>query len=100
MHYSTKIHIASLIATVIAFTLFVCAAGALDNFLMFIVLMISVMASAILTLGADHLIKETKAFRIKMNYCYSCGTSLREAATAGICPKCQSELNLLNIIDR
>lgn len=100
MHYSTKIHIASLIAILIAFILFTYAAGTLDTFLMFAVLMISVTASAILTLGADHFIKETKAFRIKMNYCYSCGTSLREAATAGICPKCQSELNLLDIIDR
>jgi len=54
---------------------------------------------AVLSWGLSHFGKEVKTFRARMNYCYSCGESLKEATTTEVCPKCQSKLNLLDVVD-
>jgi len=122
MSYSKKMKIASTIAMaigiafiVISFAYFMlqfinvfdalidAGIDPLIYFWSFIILLIAIASIAIgvlfLERGLKNLIKNTQTFRSKINYCYSCSTSLKEATTADICPNCGSKLNLLDVID-
>ena len=69
-------------------------------FLLFLGAIVTAMISSIfLEYAIKHLKENSKQFRSHMNYCYSCGFSLKEATTAELCPKCNSKLHILNVID-
>lgn len=47
----------------------------------------------------DRLEKSIKKHRDIQNYCYACGTDIKESRTAATCPKCNSKLDLWEIIN-
>ena len=114
LYYSTKMKIGSYIGLGICLGIFIYWAIYILNsisesigdadFLLFIAIpALSILAAlasmAFMESGLIHITKNSGGFRSKMNYCYSCGTSLQEATTAEICPKCNSKLKLQDVID-
>ncbi|NVM52641.1 MAG: hypothetical protein HWN66_02975 [Candidatus Helarchaeota archaeon] len=117
MYYSTKMKIGAYIAGAVEITLMIIAviefmaidltSATPEMFIgLLIVLILLLVAAAVgsasmvfLESSVKHFKKNSEEFRSKMNYCYSCGFSLQEATTAEICPKCNSKLDLLDVID-
>ena len=117
MYYSTKMKIGVYIASAVEITLMIIAViefTAIDLtsptpemfmglLIVFILLLVAVGVASgsmgFLENGVKHFKKNIEEFRSKINYCYSCGFSLQEATTADICPKCNSKLQLLDVID-
>ena len=99
MYYSIKMRNYTYISLVISMVLFAIGSFAKLELIIVISWGIAFFNPFIIGNSFVHFVNNSKEFRKKMNYCYSCGFDLREAITASICPKCNSKLNLRDLID-
>ena len=112
MRYSTKMKIGSYIAGIITIILFISAIiGFILNFqketkdiagswfLLVFAAVSAAVGARFFEKSTENFIKKSEEFSSKINYCYYCGHKLNGAFMADRCPKCNSKINLLDIID-